>query len=820
MLSSTKFTLNADADRIYEGLRIPPLLDSVNTVNFVLTQEPGKLKPKDLKIAIERNRAERELRAEEQKKIREEGGGAGILDLRGILAEEKLNTVEGDAFKRQLREMAFLADVDDVEKQEIEKGFRISEEFLGSHFLSEDDIAIVYKQRARALLHKKRSDWRVIQGRQHTGLYNSNHPTIKAGAAATTSFQVLRELHPLFDVNRNDIWAKRMNTLRAFISVVSKYINRKRVTERMKKVLDNFHANNAFTREEVLDFINRENIESKKAANASKGSGSGKNEKSVDFAMTEGGATPGATSTVAAPEQKPDPNKRPVSVAAMIFSTPNEVLLNREREEGILAAAAEQANKNPHSEVTSEMARRILFPKVVQASGGKGSMREIEPVSVSELLSFNDKTFFSLKVRPEYVTLGYKPHAIPTTPLYFPPCLEKSLRTGAPEELALRPAADQDVKKEELLSKPVADAVPEPPAFLELLKTSGAVDGVAPPAAVEEGAIPLWMQSDPVWAAKDVNFFNPRPEYRVFAAYPRRCEMDSDWILRPDSEVLEYSRDPSIRSALCERAGFLSTNIYLLGSQESRNRDDPPPPGPTLTDYFNPDTDRHLSGLNCYARDHLRGPLEKDPDIAPLQTRQDKADYLTDSESDNEDGYTNFKPTMERVRKILHPPPKKVEPVVVDPKAKGGKAAPAPAAKPAAAAAPVTPAPTTLDTNDHEGFSLLGADQKKEEQVELLRDRKTLDLESTWWSTRKKQFDKIAKRMVEISQSSQCLVQALPVQMPFHSYEDEVYKLMSERYPELSSSHVEIDPHASIESLGSATLSPMKGTSTLSPVKH
>lgn len=75
-------------------------------------------------------------------------------------------------------------------------------------------------------------------------------------------------------------------------------------------------------------------------------------------------------------------------------------------------------------------------------------------------------------------------------------------------------------------------------------------------------------------------------------------------------------------------------------------------------------------------------------------------------------------------------------------------------------------------------------------------------------------------RMVEVSQSTQCLVQALPVQMPFHSYEDDVYKLMSERYPELSSSHVEIDPHASVESLGSASLgSPMKGTSTLSPLK-
>ena len=51
-------------------------------MNFVLTQEPGKLKPKDLKVAIENSRREREARAEEQAKIREEGGAAGQLDLR------------------------------------------------------------------------------------------------------------------------------------------------------------------------------------------------------------------------------------------------------------------------------------------------------------------------------------------------------------------------------------------------------------------------------------------------------------------------------------------------------------------------------------------------------------------------------------------------------------------------------------------------------------------------------------------------------------------------------------------------------------------
>ena len=138
-------------DRIIEGLRVPPNLDVVPGVNFVLTQEVGKLKPKDLKIAIERNRQDREKRAEEQRKMREEGGGAGVLDLSGILAEERLNSLESDPFKRQLREMACLSDIDDVQKQEIEKGFRVSEEYIGANILSSLDVEIIIKQRKQGI---------------------------------------------------------------------------------------------------------------------------------------------------------------------------------------------------------------------------------------------------------------------------------------------------------------------------------------------------------------------------------------------------------------------------------------------------------------------------------------------------------------------------------------------------------------------------------------------------------------------------------------------------------------------------------------------
>jgi hypothetical protein len=125
---------------------------------------------------------------------------------------------------------------------------------------------------------------------------------------------------------------------------------------------------------------------------------------------------------------------------------------------------------------------------------------------------------------------------------------------------------------------------------------------------------------------------------------------------------------------------------------------------------------------------------------------QDKRDYLTDSESDNEDGYGDFKPSIARVRKLLKPPPPKVEEAPA-PTGKGGKADPKKAA-PAPAAAPApTPAPLTSDTMQSEAFStMLEEGQRREEQVELLRDRKTLDLESTILKARKVKFDEFAKK--------------------------------------------------------------------------
>ncbi len=75
--------------------------------------------------------------------------------------------------------------------------------------------------------------------------------------------------------------------------------------------------------------------------------------------------------------------------------------------------------------------------------------------------------------------------------------------------------------------------------------------------------------------------------------------------------------------------------------------------------------------------------------------------------------------------------------------AKKGAAAPAPAPAPVPVAAPLT-----NESMDRDNFSVLGEDQRREEQVELLRDRKTLDLESTILRTRKNKQDEFTKKYV------------------------------------------------------------------------
>ena len=556
------------SEALVSGLRIPFKLDTVQSVSFVLTQEAGKLKPKDLKIAIDRNRAEREARAEEQEKIREQGGGSG-MDLKGIVAEDRLNSSSsGDPLKRQLREMAFLADVDDVHRQELEKEFRVSDEFCGAIPLTGTEIEEILHQRQMLAMRKKRTEWKATQSMQHTMSYAPSHAEMKAGTSVAVLMQALSSLTPSFNTNRNDIWTKRMNTLRYFISMVSRWIVRRRAGIRLAKIkaklssvmaddngiqqlsqtdvaLPGFSANSkvlnkaqrSARKELVRAWIDDENSSNRLAATfAAVGVG-------VPPLTTLGGRMPSQDDSCIAFDQCS-------SVAELVCAADHEAIVRRQRSELVTATLRFDMASQP-------AVQRILFPKCLIEEGN--ALQPLKSPGIEILKQFDDRALFQLKIRPEYTAMRYTQHKIPEVPIFYPTGKDKIRRIGAPEEHFLRPSADLYVGLEAILRK----LPPEPPGIASM---RSAMAGAAAASALLEQpqldievnrksqyAAPSWLLDGyygDEWTAPELDFFKVRSDLRSYNTPSHLAETDADWIFRPfaPEDSLVYKDDESIRS--------------------------------------------------------------------------------------------------------------------------------------------------------------------------------------------------------------------------------------------------------------------------------
>ena len=118
---------------------------------------------------------------------------------------------------------------------------------------------------------------------------------------------------------------------------------------------------------------------------------------------------------------------------------------------------------------------------------------------------------------------------------------------------------------------------------------------------------------------------------------------------------------------------------------------------------------------------------------------------------------------------------------------------------------------------------VLTEDEKKEEQVELLRDRKLLDVASTWMKSRQQQFEKTYQHMIARQATSTSKLQAMTIQLPFHLYEQEVYNYLNQNQviPEIEN-HIliEHDPNRKVVLPPMDTLnSTMLNTESFSPMK-
>lgn len=859
-LQKATINLPTEKHRVIDGIKVPVGLNNTTAVNYVLTQVPGKLKPQDLKTAIDGARAEREQRAEDQAKIRNslrEGSSdvaasTGAMDVNALLAEERMNIDAGDPYKRQMREMAFLVDLEELQKVESEKTFRISEEFLGSDIISSEDISLVLAQREETASFKRLKAWKESLSRVTTHKYPANHPTVKAGVSsslakalnlhsgipsetksvtadattpnndsaaskdATVKSVAVDMLKPSFDVNSNDVWAKRLRTLRRFVSVISRFIVYRRAAKRLEKIKKFFADTGAKTREEVKAAVETEN---QMQASVKKPIVARKIKNISEATTKENTSSSNPVSESAEAVELPK-----ASAAMVICSMPDAFTETRKTIEHAMASTT--------FTVDSNMIHRILFP--FYRPDDSTSRLELSKSDLQDntvVTGFNDLTFIPLKVRPDYQTLGYTTYTNSINPVRFSTSVNKPLRHGAREEYYqrlpvpvaeyhLHPPSTSTSTDETSTHRSIDDQVAEVVDMASggqsnLLSLSGSSQ--TPQSNKDLLACPEWLlapDSSSATAAigyseDERDFFRPRQDYRLYMPDLPRTEIDFDWILRPQVKPLEYTASDSLRDKLLSFPGFQAANTYLLASQETRFPPTTlPPPGPTITDYYNPDVDRHSSGLFTYENDFKRALLEPDPDLVSpygYRTKNDREDILSDSESDDEEmtGSGRVKPSLALVRNILTTKPPVTTDVTdingVDGKAKGKVGAKGGDAKGKGKAVVSTSTPpSSAPANEATLASDLGPvtpvveDDSKPVQIDLLRDRKTLDLERHMSKTRKTKFEEFPNKLVELSTSSKCAIQALPVQLPFHMYEEEVYKLVEPQMPKPLKSYISL----------------------------
>ncbi|CAM9328286.1 unnamed protein product [Hapterophycus canaliculatus] len=303
---------------VVEGLVIPARLDTVQATNFVLTQQPGKLKPKDLKEAIRRTRAERQNQLQEQEALRSlattgptessdcakeaafdgdpdrpreiqgaglSGGECAVIGVRqqkqpqqpaqlgvgAICAYEAAAARSGGdgrgAATRQLKEMSFLQDLADLEAEERDRTFKASIEHIGEPLLTPGEAGKALKERRRGqrgLQMKRREKERAsgktcLRGPGQIGA--SRHAKASLLLTGDGAQGVGFRHKPDWDVYKNDDWGRRREVLRRLVNAVGAWIVRRRADRRLAAI--QARLGSLRDRVEVAAMVERDNHEAK-----------------------------------------------------------------------------------------------------------------------------------------------------------------------------------------------------------------------------------------------------------------------------------------------------------------------------------------------------------------------------------------------------------------------------------------------------------------------------------------------------------------------------------------------------------------------------
>ncbi|OWZ18374.1 Primary ciliary dyskinesia protein [Phytophthora megakarya] len=238
-----------------EGIEIPRNLDSVTSVSFVLNQQQGKLKPKDLKKAIEANRALHQQQREEQAKLStgnvvgDEDEDVSTLGFQSLVQEEE-GFLERVCVSKQVKDMFFQQELREVTESEKALEFQSHTVHLGQRLLSQEQIAHITKLRElnmKALTYQQRKQLRTLFINVHyesplVSDYHQEHNGVNQrllfGELKTSVLPAhfVPAYTPDYKPYKNDLWERRQRVLRRLIRAVSTCILRLRAQRRLDRI--------------------------------------------------------------------------------------------------------------------------------------------------------------------------------------------------------------------------------------------------------------------------------------------------------------------------------------------------------------------------------------------------------------------------------------------------------------------------------------------------------------------------------------------------------------------------------------------------------
>lgn len=245
--SSSKSSTPKDEEvsmEIVNGVEIPNDLNSVGAVTFVLNQQAGKLRPRDLKKAIT---ASRELRAQQENdvaagdnNIEERADSLSFAALVQHEIDNQKQLAEDDGAQLAIGKMRFQREAESVEA--LEKALEFQDrQRIGSRLLSKDQQALLKEIRSINALGRARDARERMRNNFDTIAYGlSDAKTAKSGVrTASLPVEIASmtntnpALLPDFKPHKNDMWARRARVLQRLIRAVSTVMVQYRAQRRL-----------------------------------------------------------------------------------------------------------------------------------------------------------------------------------------------------------------------------------------------------------------------------------------------------------------------------------------------------------------------------------------------------------------------------------------------------------------------------------------------------------------------------------------------------------------------------------------------------------